>query len=129
VRTSNGFDSSGARLLCSRIVGSRAIACSCFSPTNGVETTLPVLIVFPDVDTDPGGKLCTTCDHHYNKAVQVTTGWQRFTVNFADLLLESGTVPEPTAFKPDGLISVQFRMAPGQSYELFVDELAFLKAN
>ena len=91
--------------------------------------TLPVLIVFPDVDTDPGGKLCTTCDHHYNKTVQVTTGWQRFTVNFADLTLESGTIPEPTAFKADGLISVQFRMAAGQTYELFVDDLAFLKPN
>ncbi|HET7540857.1 MAG TPA: hypothetical protein VFK05_13335 [Polyangiaceae bacterium] len=91
--------------------------------------TLPVLIVFPDVDTDPGGKLCTTCDHHYNKTVQVTTGWQRFTVNFTELTLESGTIPEPTAFKPDGLISVQFRMAPSQTYELFVDDLAFVKAN
>ena len=91
--------------------------------------TLPVLVVFPDVDTDPGGKLCTTCDHHYNKTLQVTTGWQRFTVNFADLNLEAGTLPEPTAFKPDGLISVQFRMAPSQTYELFVDDLAFVKAN
>ena len=91
--------------------------------------TLPVLIVFPDVDTDPGGKLCTTCDHHYNKTVQVTTSWQRFTVYFADLTLEGGTIPEPTAFKPDGLISVQFRMAPGLTYDLFVDDLAFVKAN
>jgi len=89
----------------------------------------PVLVVFPDIDTDPGGKLCTTCDHHYNKTVQVGTGWQRFVVNFADLVLESGTIPEPTMFKPDGLISVQFRFAPNQSYELFVDDLAFVKAN
>jgi len=88
-----------------------------------------VLVVFPDIDTDPGGKLCTTCDHHYNKTVQVGTGWQRFVVNFADLVLESGTKPEPTMFKPDGLISVQFRFAPGQSYELFVDDLAFVNAN
>jgi hypothetical protein len=89
--------------------------------------TLAVLVVFPDVDTDPGGKLCTACDHHYNKGVQVTTAWQRFNVNFADLNLESGTKPEPTGFKPEGLISVQFRMAPGQSYELYVDDLAFVK--
>ena len=89
----------------------------------------PVLIVFPDIDTDPGGKLCTTCDHHYNKTVQVSTGWQRFVVNFSDLVLENGTKPEPTMFKPDGLISVQFRFAPNQAYELFVDDLAFVKAN
>ncbi|HEX2673749.1 MAG TPA: carbohydrate binding domain-containing protein [Polyangiaceae bacterium] len=88
-----------------------------------------VLVVFPDVDTDPTGGLCTSCDHHYNKAVQVSTGWQRFTVNFADLALEGGTVPQPTAFKPEGLISVQFRFAPGQNYELFIDDLAFLKPN
>lgn len=92
-------------------------------------TAQPVLIVFPDIDTDPGGKLCTTCDHHYNKTIQVGTGWQRFVVNFADLLLENGTIPEPTGFKADGLVSVQFRFAPNQSYELFVDDLAFVKAN
>jgi hypothetical protein len=91
------------------------------------ESTLTVGIIFPDADTDPGGKLCTSCDHHYNKGVQVTPSWQRFTINFADLVLEPGTLPAPTMFKPDGLISVQFRLAPGQAYEVYVDDLAFIK--
>ncbi|HYP75191.1 MAG TPA: hypothetical protein VER12_04535 [Polyangiaceae bacterium] len=91
------------------------------------ETTLTLGVIFPDIDTDPGGKLCTTCDHHYNKGVQVNQSWQRFTVNFADLVLEPGTLPAPTMFKPDGLVSVQFRFAPGQTYEVYVDDLAFIK--
>jgi hypothetical protein len=95
------------------------------------DTTLTLGVIFPDIDTDPGTnpatKLCTTCDHHYNKGVQVTPSWQRFTVNFADLVLEAGTIPAPTMFKPDGLVSVQFRFAASQTYDVYVDDLAFIK--
>jgi hypothetical protein len=88
---------------------------------------LTLIVVFPDVDTDPGGALCTTCDHHYNKTVQVLEKWQRFTIKFADLILEPGTIPEPTAFKPNGLVSVQFRFSPGLNYDLYLDDIAFVK--
>jgi len=90
-------------------------------------TALTVTVVFPDEDTDAGGKLCTACDHHYNKSIQVGTNWQRYTVLFADLILESGTVPTPTVFKPNALISVQFRMGLGTTYDLFLDDIAFVK--
>ena len=90
-------------------------------------TALSLIVVLPDVDTAPQGNLCTSCDHHYNKAVSVTTSWQRFTVRFADLVLEPGTVPAPTAFKPKEIVSLQLRLAPGQTYDVFLDDIAFVK--
>ncbi|HKO51074.1 MAG TPA: hypothetical protein VJV79_25370 [Polyangiaceae bacterium] len=90
------------------------------------EATQTVTVVFPDVDTDPGGKLCTSCDHHYNTGVSITPAWQRYTIKFSALVLETGTIPEPTMFKPGALISVQFRFAPGQAYEVYLDDIAFV---
>jgi hypothetical protein len=87
---------------------------------------LTVTVVFPDVDTAPEGHLCTTCDHHYLSAQQVGTTWQRYTISFASLNLEDGTIPKPLAFKPEALISVQFRFTPAQTYDVFIDDVAFL---
>jgi hypothetical protein len=88
-------------------------------------TTLTVAL--PDVDTDAAGNTCTTCAHHYNKAVAVTTNWQRFQIAFSNLALEPGTVPQPTAFKASGVLSLQFRLAAGQGYDLYLDDVAFVK--
>lgn len=103
------------------------------------EAPLMLTVVFPDGDTDAAGGVCKVCapddtscvpgcDHHYVKAIQVDTEWKRYTVPFSDLKMpEPGGDPEPTAFDPSRLISIQFRMASGQSYELFIDDVAFVK--
>ena len=88
-------------------------------------TTL--IVALSDVDTDAAGQTCTICDRHYYEPVQLSPNWQRFELAFSELVLEPGTVPAPTAFKPSGVVSLQFRLAPGQSYELNVDDVAFLK--
>jgi hypothetical protein len=94
------------------------------------ESPLAITLVLPDINTDPAGKICTTCDHHWYKGgIQVGTSWQRFTVAFADLVLEPGTVPTPTKFAPESVVSVQFRFASGQTYDIYFDDVAFLKAN
>ncbi|HET7543780.1 MAG TPA: hypothetical protein VFK05_28105 [Polyangiaceae bacterium] len=91
---------------------------------------LPVTVAFPDIDTDGlvKNKNCTTCDHHYLKTVQFTSAWQRFQISFSELKTpEPGTIPEPTAFQPGAISSVQFRMLPSTTYELFIDDLGFFK--
>ena len=90
---------------------------------------LTITVALPDVDTDPSAGLCMApdgCDHHYVKSIQVDDHWRRYTVLFSELVAEPGTKPEPTAFKPDKLISVQFRMGSGQTYDLWIDDLAFV---
>ncbi|HEY3495386.1 MAG TPA: hypothetical protein VGK73_11895 [Polyangiaceae bacterium] len=91
------------------------------------EVSTLVTLVLPDKSTDPAGMICTTCDHHYLKDLQVGTAWQRYTVLFADLVLESGGEPIPTAFSADGVVSVQFRFRPGTDYDVWVDDLAFVR--
>lgn len=94
------------------------------------QTTVAMTVVFPDIDTDllVKGHTCTTCDHHYLKGVQVTAGWQRFVVSFSDLMLEPGGAPTPVpAFNKAALTSVQFRFASGQTYDVYIDDVAFVK--
>jgi hypothetical protein len=89
-------------------------------------TPLTLTVVFPDVDTAPEGHLCTTCDHHYLFPQPLGTTWQRYTIAFSSLNLEGGTIPMPLGFKPEALISVQFRVAMGMTYDVFLDDIAFL---
>jgi hypothetical protein len=87
-------------------------------------------VVFPDADTDPSGMICTPpngCDHHYLTSVILSADWQRYTVKFADLMLESGASPAPTAFDPTRLVSVQFRVAQGKAFDYWVDDVAFVR--
>ncbi|HYQ45956.1 MAG TPA: hypothetical protein VER11_28495 [Polyangiaceae bacterium] len=92
--------------------------------------TLNVTVALPTADTDGlvKNKTCTTCDHHYFKNVTFTSTWQRFVVRFDDLSLEPGGKPEPVpAFNAGVLSSVQMRVVPGLTYELYIDDLAFVK--
>jgi len=107
------------------------------------EKAITVAVVLPDVNTDPSGKRCNPdpavsgCDHHFSKSVQITTSWQRFTVAFSELMPESGNKPLDPSMPlndkfapgpaPDGVVSVQFRVQGGQTYDLFLDDIAFVK--
>ena len=85
-------------------------------------------VSLPDVDTDQAGGNCTSCAHHYYKAFTATTDWQRFTLKFSELSLEAGGAPTPVpAFKASGMFSVLFRFNPGLSYEMLIDDIAFIK--
>jgi hypothetical protein len=102
--------------------------------------TLSLSVVFPDGDTDSAGMVCGTCsgsswtpigdgvcDHHYLTVVSVGTDWKRYTVMFKDLTLEPGGKPVPTAFDPTRLVSVQFRINPGTTFDFWVDDVAFVR--
>lgn len=98
---------------------------------------LAVTVALPDIDTDKLTQNHTCddavqgCDHHYFKTVSVTSGWQRFVIAFNDVALEPGgaqidKMPVP-AFKPGALSSVQFRINSGVTYDLYIDDVAFVK--
>ncbi|HET7543025.1 MAG TPA: hypothetical protein VFK05_24295 [Polyangiaceae bacterium] len=89
------------------------------------KTPTQVTILLPDVDTDSAGKICTTCEHHYYATVALTTTWQRFTIDFAGLAAEPGTVPSPTGFKPSQVFTLMFRFVAGANYDVYLDDVAF----
>jgi hypothetical protein len=90
------------------------------------QSPLTLTLALPDADTDSAGGICAICEHHYAKAVPVTTSWQRFTVAFADLVLEPGGAPSPAAFDPSRVFSLRFQFAAGEDYDLAIDDVAFV---
>jgi hypothetical protein len=86
-----------------------------------------VTLVLPDENTDPSGPTCVVCDHHFLKVVSLTTTWQRYTVLFDELVLEPGGDPVPEAFASGGIVSVQFRFNAGATYDLWVDDISFVR--
>jgi hypothetical protein len=88
--------------------------------------TVSIVVAFPDQDTSPAGMKCTTCDHHWNKSLQLSTDWQRYTILFKDLLLEAGTVPEPTAFDSAHVLSCEMRVGPGVTFDILIDDIALI---
>jgi hypothetical protein len=92
-------------------------------------STLMISAVLPDSNTDAAGGKCEVCDHHYAKPIQLSTEWQRFTVNFAEDLLEpeTGTMPPPEMFDSSGIVALQFRVGAGTTYEFWIDDVAFVK--
>jgi hypothetical protein len=94
-------------------------------------TAMNLTVAFPDVNTTgqlpPEIKLCTSCDHHWLTSVAVGTDWKRFTILYADLVLEGGTVPTPTELAIDQLVSVQWRVITGATYDYWIDDVAFVR--
>lgn len=85
------------------------------------------VLQLPDANTHIAGERCTVCDHHWGKFMQIDSEWRRYTVLFADLDLEAGTEPEPTAFDDSGIVLMQFFFGPNVTVELWVDDVALLK--
>ena len=102
-------------------------------------SSLSVGIVFPDGDTDAAGGLCNqtgtvacgpnpcVCDHHYLTAATFSPEWKRYTILFKDLQLEAGTVPTPGPFDATRLVSIQFRINGGTTFDFWVDDVAFVR--
>jgi len=86
-----------------------------------------VMFQLPDRNTQVRGGICTSCDHHWQTLVTIGTEWTRYTVRFADLQLEGGTVPTPTAFDKTGIIMMQMHFSTGKVFDVWVDDFALVK--
>ena len=90
-------------------------------------TLFQIVISVPDVNTDPAGQLCTDCDHHWYGGVTIDAEWKRYFLDFADLQLESGTVPTPTEFATDAVIGFQFKAPIGSTFDFWIDDVALVR--
>jgi hypothetical protein len=91
----------------------------------------------PDVDTHPEGMVCTdggasgvACHDHFGENAAFTSAWQEFTVMFADVeQVGTGYHPADGKLKADQLFSLEWALpgAGGKAYEIWIDDVAFVK--
>jgi hypothetical protein len=81
-----------------------------------------------DKNTDPAGSVCAPadkCNDHFGKDVHLTDAWAFYTMTF-DELLQLGWGQSFSALDVAHLYAVQFQVAKGVTFDIWLDDVAFL---
>ncbi len=93
----------------------------------GPGSTRNVRLKIGDVNTHPSAGPCKTCWNHFGKDLSLTEEWREYQVLFAGLQQAEGWGdPRPSSVSPNKLFSLDFTVGPGQSFDVWVDDLEFL---
>jgi hypothetical protein len=80
-----------------------------------------------DVNTHPEGKICKTCWNHFGKDLILSEQWKTYTVSFSSAEQEAGWGdPRPAGVLPDKLIEMNWSIGPGNSYDIWFDDVTFV---
>ncbi len=98
-----------------------------------------LMVVFPDgnsvynvaggltacKDIPTVGATNNNCDKNMYVNVTLAAAWQKYTVNFADVSSDGGSL---TTLATDQLVSIQFRSATGAIFDFWIDDVVFIPA-
>jgi endoglucanase len=80
-----------------------------------------------DINTHKDGGICTACWNHFGKDIMLTPEWREYRVTFSAAEQEPGWGdPRPTAITPSKLMGLNWQIGPGQTYDIWVDDVTFL---
>jgi len=93
----------------------------------GAGSTRQIRFAIGDVNTHPNAGVCKVCWNHFGKDVTVSNQWKEFRVLFSELEQPAGWGdPRPAALTPSKLVSMDWSIAGGQTYDLWIDDIQFL---
>jgi len=81
-----------------------------------------------DKNTDPAGAVCAPadkCNDHFGKDIRLTEAWTLYTMAFSDLL-QLGWGQPSASLDVAHLYAVQFQVAKGVTFDVWLDDVAFL---
>jgi len=80
-----------------------------------------------DLNTHKDAGICTACWNHFGKDLALTPDWKEYKVTFSGAEQEPGWGdPRPLAITPSKLIALNWQVGPGQSYDIWIDDVTFL---
>jgi endoglucanase len=80
-----------------------------------------------DVNTHKDAGICTACWNHFGKDISLTPEWKEYRVTFSGAEQEAGWGdPRPQAITPSKLIALNWQVGPGQTYDIWIDDVTFL---
>jgi hypothetical protein len=98
-----------------------------FKAKVGPSSTRKARFQIADINTHKDAGICTTCWNHFGKDLTMTTEWKEYQVTFAAADQEAGWGdPRPAAITPSKLIALNWHVGPGQSYDIWIDDVTFL---
>jgi len=94
----------------------------------GAATQTSLRVNIPEVATDPVGHSCAPkCNDHFGKTLTLTTAWAQYTLAFAGGDLSQSGWGTVATFDKSTLIGVQFQVAAGSTFDIWIDDIAFLE--
>src|SRR5262249_32289541 len=84
--------------------------------------TIRVKVLITSTVSVAEGGLCTAnCGDNHGMSVSLTSGWVQYAVPFAGLTQEGWGAPAP--FDPARVLSVQFQVVAGASFDFWIDDI------
>lgn len=81
-----------------------------------------------DANTHPNFGVCTSCWNHFGRELNLSEEWQEYEFMFASL--EQAPFwgePRPASITPSKLYGFDFQIGPGQKFDIWVDDFAFIE--
>jgi hypothetical protein len=106
--------------------GSRYVGME-FKARIGPKSTRHFRFKIGDSNTHQDAKICIVCWNHFGKDFEFTEDWKEYRVLFSEAAQEVGWGnPRPAALSPRQLYSLDWSVGPGQTYDVWVDDIRFL---
>lgn len=98
-----------------------------FKAKVGPNSTKNVRLKIGDANTHGELGTCRNCWNHFGKDFELSTEWQEYRVLFVDATQQPGWGdPRPSQISPDKLASIDFTIAAGTTFDLWVDDVQLL---
>lgn len=96
----------------------------------GPKSTRKVRFSIGDVNTHKDAGVCSSCWNHFGRDLMLAGDWKEYRILFTDMQQQPDWgSPRPAAISAGKLVSLDWAIGPGQTYDLWVDELVFLECN
>lgn len=94
----------------------------------GPDSTGKVRFKVADVNTHPKMGVCASCWNHFGRDLNLTQEWQEYEFMFAALeQAPHWGDPRPASITPAKLYGFDFQVGPGQKFDIWIDDLAFIE--
>jgi hypothetical protein len=98
-----------------------------FKAKVGSNSTTKVRFKVGDVNTHPDGGVCKSCWNHFGKDMLFSTDWKEYKVTFAEMKQEGGWGEPRPSVTPAQLMSINWSIAIGQTFDVWVDDIQFFE--
>jgi len=117
----------GANFLAQGFYDASKFAGISFKAKVGGSSTKKVRFKVGDVNTHPDGHVCKSCWNLCGKDMTFTGEWQEYKISFAEMKQEAGWGDRVPAITPTQLISLNWSVGPGVTFDLWIDDIQFFQ--
>jgi hypothetical protein len=98
-----------------------------FKAKIGPGSTSKARFKIADINTHKDAGVCKACWNHFGKDLTLTPEWKEYRVTFSGAEQEPGWGdPRPGAVTPTKLIALNWQVGPGQTYDIWIDDVTFV---